>query len=217
MRVALLTEGARPHPQRGAGDWCDRPAEGLPEHEFAWYRPAGPQGRDAVERPSPARCGGHRGAPWGRPPGGRAPGARRRRRHAGAYEQLLRALVLPGERAGFGPGPYRLAALAREDGTLPAFPASGPARRPLVPARDPGALAGACPPPRDEERRGRLGPAGRPRAQERFAVEPVIGAFREIHPELVPRYPAFLGGGGAVAAALPAYAVVVLGRADSHR
>ncbi|WP_234348742.1 DUF3492 domain-containing protein, partial [Kitasatospora sp. MY 5-36] len=41
----------------------------------------------------------------------------------------MRALVLPGERAGFGPGLYRLAALAREDGTLPAFLASAHARR----------------------------------------------------------------------------------------
>ncbi|MFE4518991.1 hypothetical protein ACFRMQ_32945 [Kitasatospora sp. NPDC056783] len=90
MRVALFTEGARPHPRRGTGDRCDRLVEGLPEHEFQRYPLTGPRTRDTAERLPPAR-------------------------------------------------------------------------------------------------RGRLGPAGRQRAQERFAVEP------------------------------PAYAVAVLGRADSHR
>ncbi len=67
----------------------------------------------------------------------------------------------------------------------------------LVPARDPRALAGACLALlRDGERRARLGLAGRLRAQERFAVEPVVGAFREIYLELVSQYPAFPGGGG---------------------
>ncbi|MEV7024377.1 glycosyltransferase [Kitasatospora sp. NPDC093558] len=67
----------------------------------------------------------------------------------------------------------------------------------LVPPRDPSALAGACLALlRDEERRSRLGVAGRLRAQERFAVEPVIGAFREIYLELVSQFPAFPDGGG---------------------
>ncbi|MFE6050125.1 DUF3492 domain-containing protein [Kitasatospora sp. NPDC056446] len=129
MRVALLTEGARPHARRGAGGWCDRLAEGLPEHEFELYLLTGPAGRGAEERLSPAWRGVRDLALWGRRPGGRAPGAPRRRRYARAYEDLVRALVLPGERAGFGPALYRLAAAAREDGTLPAFLASAHARR----------------------------------------------------------------------------------------
>ncbi|GHF44328.1 transferase [Kitasatospora xanthocidica] len=129
MRVALLTEGARPHPPRGAGGWCDRLAEGLPEHDFELYLLTGPQGPTAGARPSPVWRAVRETALWGRRPGGRAPGALRRRRYAGAYEELVRALVLPGERAGFGPGLYRLAASAREDGALPAFLASAHARR----------------------------------------------------------------------------------------
>ncbi|MER7580518.1 DUF3492 domain-containing protein [Kitasatospora sp. NPDC097691] len=129
MRIALLTEGARPHPQRGTGGWCDRLAEGLPEHEFELYLLTGPDGPGAVERLSPAWRDVRELALWGRRPAGRAPGALRRRRYSAAYEQLVRALVLPGERAGFGPGLYRLAALAAEDGALPAFLASAPARR----------------------------------------------------------------------------------------
>ncbi|MFJ7245482.1 DUF3492 domain-containing protein [Kitasatospora sp. NPDC098652] len=132
MRVALLTEGARPHPDRGAGAWCERLAEGLPEHEFELYLLTGPDGPGPGARPSPAWHGAHHLALWGRRPRGRAPGALRRRQYARAYEELVRALVLPGERAGFGAGLYRLAALAREDGgTLPAFLASAHARRVL--------------------------------------------------------------------------------------
>ncbi|WBP87149.1 DUF3492 domain-containing protein [Kitasatospora cathayae] len=132
MRVALLTEGARPHPDRGAGAWCDRLAEGLPEHEFELYLLTGPEGLGAVARLSPAWRDARDLALWGRPPRGRAPGAPRRRQYARAYEELVRALVLPGERAGFGAGLYRLAALAREDGgTLPAFLASAHAQRVL--------------------------------------------------------------------------------------
>ncbi|MFF2074378.1 DUF3492 domain-containing protein [Kitasatospora sp. NPDC058162] len=132
MRVALLTEGARPHPDRGAGAWCERLAEGLPEHEFELYLLTGPDGLGAVARLSPAWHGARDLALWGRRPCGRAPGAVRRRRYARAYEELVRALVLPGERAGFGAGLYRLAVLAREDeGTLPAFLASAHARRVL--------------------------------------------------------------------------------------
>ncbi|SOB82219.1 glycosyltransferase [Streptomyces sp. 1331.2] len=131
MRVALLTEGAPAHPQRGTGGWCDRLAAGLPEHEFERYPLTGPQGPGAA---------GQALAPWGRRPGGRAQGALRRRQYAAAYEHLVRALVLPAERAGFGPGLYRLALLAREDGRLPAFLASGHARRILERAwRLPGA------------------------------------------------------------------------------
>ncbi|WP_457034167.1 DUF3492 domain-containing protein [Kitasatospora sp. P5_F3] len=62
----------------------------------------------------------------------------------------------------------------------------------LVPPRDPAALATACLALLgDEERRARLGLSGRLRAQERFAVEPVVTAFREIYLELVSRWPAF--------------------------
>ncbi|MFJ8625478.1 DUF3492 domain-containing protein [Kitasatospora sp. NPDC093550] len=129
MRVALLTEGAPPYPQRGAGGWCERLAEGLPEHEFELYLLTGPQGLGGVERLSPVWRGARDLALRGRRPGGRPPGALRRRRYAGAYEQLVRALVLPAERAGFGPGLYRLAAVAGEDGSLPAFLASAHARR----------------------------------------------------------------------------------------
>ncbi|MFD9688885.1 DUF3492 domain-containing protein [Kitasatospora sp. NPDC059088] len=130
MRVALLTEGARPHPDRGAGAWCERLAEGLPEHEFERYLLTGPD--DPGARRPPARPGTHHLVLWGRRPRGRAPGALRRRQYARAYEDLVRALVLPGERAGFGAGLYRLAASAREDeGTLPAFLASAHARRVL--------------------------------------------------------------------------------------
>ncbi|MQS13897.1 DUF3492 domain-containing protein [Streptomyces kaniharaensis] len=132
MRVALLTESARPYPKRGAGGWCDRLVEGLPEHDFELYLLTGPAGPPGVaDRLSPAWRGVRELALRGRRPGGRAPGALRRRRYVRAYEELVRALVLPAERAGFGPGLYRLAALAREDGGLPAFLASGHARRTL--------------------------------------------------------------------------------------
>lgn len=68
----------------------------------------------------------------------------------------------------------------------------------LVPPRSPRALAAACLALlTDHERRSRLGLAGRLRAQERFAVEPVVGAFREIYLELVSRYPAFPARPGA--------------------
>ncbi|MGW2249085.1 DUF3492 domain-containing protein [Kitasatospora sp. NPDC001660] len=131
MRIALLTEGARPYPSRGAGGWCDRLAEGLPEHVFDLYLLTGPDAPGVDDRLSPAWRGVHELALWGRRPAGRAPGALRRRQYARAYEELVRALVLPGERAGFGVGLYRLAALAREDGGLSAFLASVHARRTL--------------------------------------------------------------------------------------
>ncbi|MER7753541.1 DUF3492 domain-containing protein [Kitasatospora sp. NPDC097643] len=132
MRVALLTEGARPDPRRDATAWCDRLAEGLPEHAFELYLLTGPGGSGGPGEPLPPVWHGVRElAPWGRRPAGRAPGALRRRQYARAYEELVGALVMPGERASFGPGLYRLAALAREDGALPAFLASAHARRTL--------------------------------------------------------------------------------------
>ncbi|MFF2351354.1 DUF3492 domain-containing protein [Kitasatospora sp. NPDC058115] len=106
MRVALLTEGVRPHAAGGTGDWCDRLVDGLREHDFERYVLTG--------EPAPA---------------GRVPGGPRRRRYAAAHEQFVRALLIPGERAAFGPALYRLADLARADRALPAFLASAHARR----------------------------------------------------------------------------------------
>ncbi|WP_345707292.1 glycosyltransferase [Kitasatospora paranensis] len=66
----------------------------------------------------------------------------------------------------------------------------------LVPPRSPQALAAACVALlTDDERRARLGLAGRLRAQERFALEPETTAFREIYLELVSRWPAFPAAG----------------------
>ncbi|MFC1432863.1 DUF3492 domain-containing protein [Streptacidiphilus sp. N1-3] len=60
----------------------------------------------------------------------------------------------------------------------------------LVPASDPRALATACAALLgDEERRARLGNAGRLRARELYAVEPSAGAFRGLYLELVSRWP----------------------------
>ncbi|MFD0278467.1 DUF3492 domain-containing protein [Kitasatospora sp. NPDC127111] len=137
MRVALLTEGVRRHPERGAGGWSERLAEGLREHDFELYLLAG---QETGANPRGRWLGTHELALWGRRPGGRAPGALRRRQYARAYEELVRALVMPGARGGFGAGLYRLAALAREDGALPAFLASAHARRTLERVwRSPGA------------------------------------------------------------------------------
>ncbi|MFD0349086.1 DUF3492 domain-containing protein [Kitasatospora aburaviensis] len=131
MRVALLTEGARPHSQRGLGGWCARLVEGLREHDFELYVLAGRDASGIAGSPRGRWLGVHELALWGRRPAGRAPGALRRRQYARAYEQLVRALVVPGERAAFGAGLYRLAVLAAEDGGLPAFLASAHARRTL--------------------------------------------------------------------------------------
>ncbi|MET8699912.1 DUF3492 domain-containing protein [Kitasatospora sp. NPDC004723] len=109
MRVALLTEGVRPHAPRGTGGWCDRLVDGLREHDFERY-----DVRTGVPRPA-----------------GRTPGALRGRRHAAAYEQFVRALLHPADRAAFGPRLYRLADLARADRALPAFLVSAHARRVL--------------------------------------------------------------------------------------
>ncbi|MFB7474901.1 DUF3492 domain-containing protein [Kitasatospora sp. NPDC056184] len=136
MRVALLTEGVRPHAPRGTGGWCDRLVDGLREHDFTRYVLTGAAGREPAE----SRPGLRELALGGRPPAGRAPGALRRRQYAAAYEQLVRALLRPGERAAFGPGLYRLADLARAGRDLPAFLVSVHARRVLERVwRSPGA------------------------------------------------------------------------------
>ncbi|MFD4905407.1 DUF3492 domain-containing protein [Kitasatospora purpeofusca] len=153
MRVALLTEGVRPRSPRGAGGWCDRLVDGLREHDFAWYVLAGTagtartdgtagaaDGAGAADDTAGARPAVHELALWGRRPAGRAPGALRGRQYAAAYDRLVRSLLRPGERSGFGPGLYRLAELARADGALPAFLVSDRARRVLERAwRSPGA------------------------------------------------------------------------------
>ncbi|MDY0812127.1 DUF3492 domain-containing protein [Kitasatospora purpeofusca] len=144
MRVALLTEGVRPRSPRGAGGWCDRLVDGLREHDFAWYVLAGTAGTaggagvDGAE--DAARPAVHELALQGRRPAGRAPGALRGRQYAAAYDRLVRALLRPGERSGFGPGLYRLAELGRADGALSAFLVSDRARRVLERVwRSPGA------------------------------------------------------------------------------
>ncbi|MFC9327216.1 DUF3492 domain-containing protein [Kitasatospora sp. NPDC057015] len=144
MRVALLTEGARPYAQRGGPGWSARLAEGLREHEFELYLLAGPAGRGAAEAGPGGPAGRFRAVHelpmWGVRPAGRGPAALRRRQYLRAYEQLVRSLVMPRERRSFAPGLYRLAELAREDGALPAFLASGHAQRALERAwRSPGA------------------------------------------------------------------------------
>ncbi|MDH6135102.1 glycosyltransferase involved in cell wall biosynthesis [Kitasatospora sp. MAA4] len=133
MRIALLTEGTQSYAQR-AGGWPGRLAEGLPEHEFQRYA--------LLSGPPPAQeePGVRTLALRGPRPAGRGPGAVRRRQYVTAYEQLVRSLVVPRDRASFTVGLYRLAELAREDGALPAFLASGAAQRVLEKAwRSPGA------------------------------------------------------------------------------
>ncbi|WP_051969842.1 DUF3492 domain-containing protein [Kitasatospora azatica] len=140
MRIALLTEGTHSYPQRAAvgrePGWCDRLAEGLPEHEFERFvLLAGAS--SATDRPDP---GIRTLALRGPRPAGRGPGAVRRRHYARAYEQLVQALVLPREHEAFAVGLHRLAALAREDGALPAFLASSHAHAVLERVwRSPGA------------------------------------------------------------------------------
>ncbi|MFC1417392.1 DUF3492 domain-containing protein [Streptacidiphilus cavernicola] len=74
----------------------------------------------------------------------------------------------------------------------------------LVPAEDPRALAAACAALlADEERRARLGNAGRLRAQEMYAVEPAATAFRGLYLELVSGRPLPVAPLGAVAARRP--------------
>ncbi|MEZ0066115.1 glycosyltransferase involved in cell wall biosynthesis [Streptacidiphilus sp. MAP12-20] len=61
----------------------------------------------------------------------------------------------------------------------------------LVPVGEPAPLAAACAALLgDEERRARLGHAGRLRAQELYAVEPAIDAFRALYLELAAELPA---------------------------
>ncbi|SEK29691.1 DUF3492 domain-containing protein [Streptacidiphilus jiangxiensis] len=61
----------------------------------------------------------------------------------------------------------------------------------LVPVGEPAPLAAACAALlRDEERRERLGHAGRLRAQELYAVEPAVDAFRTLYLELAAELPA---------------------------
>ncbi|WP_327680438.1 DUF3492 domain-containing protein [Kitasatospora sp. NBC_00458] len=140
MRVALLTEGVRPHARRGADGWCDRLVDGLREHDFQWYVLGGEAGPGAGGDRRGHRAGVHEFALRGRRPAGRAPGALNGRRYARAYEQLVGALLRPGERSGFGGALHRLAGLAREDGGLPAFLVSAQARRVLERVwRSPGA------------------------------------------------------------------------------
>ena len=139
MRVALLTEGARPYAQRGGPGWAARLTEGLGEHEFELYVLAGRGEKAGGAGPGRFKAV-HELPMWGVRPAGRQPRALRRLCYLRAYEQLVRALVMPGERDSFAPGLYRLAALAREDGALPAFLASGRAQRALERAwRAPGA------------------------------------------------------------------------------
>ncbi|MFI9270504.1 DUF3492 domain-containing protein [Kitasatospora sp. NPDC052896] len=136
MRIALLTESTQSAARRGGSGWCGRLAAGLPEHEFDRYL--------LLPKPVSAEPGGAspgvRAFALGGPrPSGRLPGAVRRRQYARAYRELVAALVLPRERASFGPGLYRLAELAA-DGALPAFLASGQAHAALEELwRSPGA------------------------------------------------------------------------------
>ncbi|MFJ1752233.1 DUF3492 domain-containing protein [Kitasatospora sp. NPDC088134] len=130
MRIALLTEGTLTTAQRDAGGWCGRLVDGLPEHEFRLYRLL-PADRPAPPTGVPGLHGVHELPMWGRRPAGRGPTALRRRAYVRAYEELVRALVGPGGRDGFGPALYRLAELGREDDALPAFLASGHAHRAL--------------------------------------------------------------------------------------
>jgi glycosyltransferase involved in cell wall biosynthesis len=61
----------------------------------------------------------------------------------------------------------------------------------LVPVGEPAPLAAACAALLgDEERRARLGRAGRLRAQELYAVEPAVDAFRALYLELAAELPA---------------------------
>lgn len=74
----------------------------------------------------------------------------------------------------------------------------------LVPAEDPEALAAACSALLwDQERRSRLGNAGRLRAQELYAVEPAAAAFRDLYLELASRLPSAETPFGAPAARRP--------------
>lgn len=150
MRIALLTEGTHSYPQRADGGWSGRLASGLPEHDFQRYvllpdTPATPSTYAAAPGPGVRTL-----QLWGRRAGGRGPGTVRRRGYVRAFEELVRGLVLPRERASFASGLYRLAELTREDGALPGFLASEHAHRVLERVwRLPGADAAGQPLVRD--------------------------------------------------------------------
>ncbi|GAA0669887.1 glycosyltransferase [Kitasatospora atroaurantiaca] len=129
MRVALLTEGTHPYAPRGGAAWSGRLVEGLAEHEFRLYLLA--RGGRPVAVPPGRLAAVHELPMGGRRPAGRGPAVHRRRLYVQAYRDMVRALVMPNERGSFAAGLYRLAALAREDGGLPAFLASGHAQRTL--------------------------------------------------------------------------------------
>jgi glycosyltransferase involved in cell wall biosynthesis len=75
----------------------------------------------------------------------------------------------------------------------------------LAPLGDPVALAAACTVLlRDAERRARLGTAGRQRAQELYAVESAVDAFRALYLELAAELPALAPGPVAQPFARPA-------------
>ncbi|MEV7182166.1 DUF3492 domain-containing protein [Kitasatospora sp. NPDC093679] len=131
MRIALLTEGNLSVAQRTGGGWCGRLAGALAEHEFQLYLLGSGGGADFAGAPPRGLLAVHELPIWGRRPAGRRPAAHRRRCYATAYEDLVRSLVHPDERARFGPALYRLAELARGDGALPAFLGSGQAHRTL--------------------------------------------------------------------------------------
>ncbi|WP_405011704.1 DUF3492 domain-containing protein [Kitasatospora sp. NBC_01539] len=131
MRIALLTESARPLAPRGGTGWCGRLAGALAEHEFRLYLLGAETGPGPDGPPPRGLTAVHRLPIWGRRPGGPRPAVHRRRACAAAYEDLVRALVRPTERELFGPALHRLAELAGQDGALPAFLASGRARRAL--------------------------------------------------------------------------------------
>ncbi|MEV8094982.1 DUF3492 domain-containing protein [Kitasatospora sp. NPDC085879] len=131
MRIALLTEGNLSVAQRTGGGWCGRLAGALAEHEFQLYLLGSGDGGDFAGVPPRGLLAVHELPIWGRRPAGGRPTAHRRRAYGSAYEDLVRSLVRPAERVRFGPALYRLAELAREDGALPAFLASGQAHRTL--------------------------------------------------------------------------------------
>ncbi|MFJ2777691.1 glycosyltransferase [Kitasatospora sp. NPDC087315] len=264
MRIALLTESARPYSRRGSGGLA---AVGLCHVEGggAAALPAPGAGRDVEPMPY-AFARVRAGRPAARPVihgEETAPGHRAHREAVAGRPGVAGAVEFAGRpassaRAWEGGTVVVFSALAPRGPRLPAdamlsgravVPTDvGVAREvagptgPLVPPRDPDAPAGACPAlPRDEERRSRPGSAGRLRAQERFAVERVVGAFREICPEPVSRWPAFSAAGadggagerprpfarptgyrpaaapGALAAPALWLALLALGRAGPHR
>lgn len=146
MRVALITESARPYPYGGLEGWCDRLVRGMPGRDFSLHVLAhsGPA-PDARALPGNVREV-HAAALWDRGPAGPPPRGRRRRAYREHHEELVRALAArdTGSTAvtdRFSAGLHGLAALAREDGALTAYLRSDDALRSLESAcRAPGAL-----------------------------------------------------------------------------